>query len=82
MYGNDFVEAIAQRVADIVMQRIEPMLVKECDLVPRQELKDRLHVSDKTLWAWEREGKITRFGTFGRKVYYKMSEIENQLKNN
>lgn len=75
------VESIANRVADIVWQRIEPQLKGgNKTLVTRQEVMDMLKVSDVTLWKWEREGRLVRSGSFGRRVYYDLDEVKQQLK--
>ena len=74
------VERSAQRTADIVCERLGVKLRPDEDLITRQEAEDILKVTETTLWRWERLGIIHRAGTFGRKVYYSMTELKQAMK--
>ena len=73
-------EAFAEKVADIIIERMEWAKPKDEDmLMTRQEVIDSLGISDGTLWRWEKEGIIKRSGTFGKRVYYKKSDVYGAL---
>ena len=79
---DNLVELIANRVADIVWQRIEKSLDNKANdrLMPRKEVMAELDISEATLFRWERTGQLPRAATIGRRVYYNLSDLK-QLKN-
>lgn len=79
---DKLVDLIANRVADIVWQRIEQRLDNKANsrLVSRKEVMAQLDISEATLFRWERTGQLPRAATLGRRVYYNLSDIK-QLKN-
>ena len=73
-------EAMAEKVADIVCRRMEETLQNRNDsLMTRQDVIDSLGITDGTLWRWEKEGILKRAGTFGKRVYYKKSDVYGAL---
>lgn len=73
-------EAMAEKVADIVCRRMEEALQNRNDsLMTRQDVIDSLGITDGTLWRWEKEGILKRSGTFGKRVYYKKSDVYGAL---
>ena len=73
-------EAMAEKVADIVCRRMEEALQNRNDsLMTRQDVIDSLGITDGTLWRWEKEGILKRAGTFGKRVYYKKSDVYGAL---
>ena len=76
------VDIIANRVADIVWQRIEQHLDNKEDsrLISRKEVIQQLGICEATLFRWEKTGQISRAATIGRRVYYNLSDLK-QLKN-
>lgn len=73
-------EAMAEKVADIVCRRMEEALQNRNDsLMTRQDVIDSLGITDGTLWRWEKEGILKRSGTFGKRVYYKKSDVYEAL---
>lgn len=80
--SDTMLDLIATMVAEKVWRKLQPMMqTTDSDLVSRQDLMEKLQVSEATLWKWERQGKLTRYGSFGRRVYYKMSDVEKALAN-
>lgn len=78
---DSIIEAISDRVADKVCERMGDMSQSNDEgLMTRSEVLEYLHITDATLWRWEREGLLTRFGQFGVRVYYKRSDVEKALK--
>lgn len=79
---DKLVELIANRVADIVCERIEQRIENKANdrLTPRKEVMAKLDISEATLLRWERTGQIQRAATLGRRVYYNLSDLK-QLKN-
>lgn len=73
-------EAMAEKVADIVCRRMEEALQNRNDsLMTRQDVIDSLGIANGTLWRWEKEGILKRAGTFGKRVYYKKSDVYGAL---
>lgn len=73
-------EAMAEKVADIVCRRMEEALQNRNDsIMTRQDVIDSLGITDGTLWRWEKEGILKRSGTFGKRVYYKKSDVYEAL---
>lgn len=72
------VDMIANRVADIVLQRLEQRLDKksESHLLSRKEVMRQLNVSEATLFRWEKTGQLPRAATIGRRVYYDLSNYK------
>lgn len=79
---DELVDLIANRVADIVCERIEQRIDNKANnhLVSRKEVMAQLDISEATLFRWERTGQLPRAATIGRRVYYNLSDIK-QLKN-
>jgi len=48
------------------------------EILTRQQVKDMLNISFPTLNKWNRTGELPAY-KIGRKVFYKMSDIENSL---
>ncbi|WP_370390221.1 helix-turn-helix domain-containing protein [uncultured Winogradskyella sp.] len=48
------------------------------ELLTREQTAEVLKISLTTLWNWTKKNKIQSYG-IGNKVYYKKSEIMNQL---
>ena len=82
MQGLDsIIEAISERVADKVCERMGDMSQNNDEnLMTRNEVLEYLHITDATLWRWEREGLLTRAGQFGVRVYYKRSDVDKAMK--
>lgn len=82
MQGLDsIIEAISERVADKVCERMGDMSQNNDEnLMTRNDVLEYLHITDATLWRWEREGLLTRVGQFGVRVYYKRSDVDKALK--
>lgn len=83
MQGFDsIIEAISDRIADKVCERMGGMSQNnDEDLMTRNDVLDYLHITDATLWRWERAGLLTRAGQFGVRVYYKRSDVDKALEN-
>lgn len=83
MQGLDsIIEAISDRVADKVCERIgDKAQSKDDGMMTRDEVLEYLHITDATLWRWERKGLLTRFGQFGTRIYYKRSDVDKALEN-
>lgn len=73
------VDVIAHRVAKIVMEQIVVYLNPKEELVTKKQAMEMLNVSETTLWRWERMGLLSKSGTFGRRVYYKLDDIKRAL---
>ena len=68
---DTMVDTIANRVADIVWQRIEQRLNNKAEHpLTREQLMKQLDISPATLWRWEKQGKIKRAYTIGKRAYY------------
>lgn len=82
MQGLDsLIEAISERVADKVCQRMgETTQAKEDKMMTRQQVMDYLHITDATLWRWGQLGLLVPSGKVGSRVYYKQSDVEKALK--
>lgn len=78
---NTLIDALSEKVAEKVCERMEPMMKgSQADpLLTKKEVMERLHVTEATLWRWEKMGILQRAGTFGTRVYYKLSDVENAL---
>jgi len=44
----------------------------------RKEVKELLKIDLSTLWSWTKRGKLKSYG-IGNRIYYKRSEIEENL---
>lgn len=79
---DKLVDLIANRVADIVCERMEQRIENKANdrLIPRKEVMAELDISEATLFRWERTGQLPRAATIGRRVYYNLSDLK-QLKN-
>ena len=49
-------------------------------LLTPAEVRLALHVSDKTLWRWAREGKLASIRTLGGHRRYSLAQVEALLK--
>lgn len=78
---DKLVDLIANRVADIVCERMEQRIDNKTNdrLIPRKEVMAELDISEATLFRWERTGQLQRAATIGRRVYYNLSDLK-QLK--
>ena len=47
-----------------------------CKLIPKDELVRLLGIDPSTLWRWENEYDYLRPVRFGRKVYYRESDVQ------
>lgn len=70
-------EALARRVREEV-EREAAAREREaaCRLIPREDLIRMLGVDPSTLWRWENEYGYLRPVRFGRKVYYKETDVQ------
>ena len=67
----DFLEVLAKKVADMVLDNIKPILAGNPQKpLTREELMKQLDISPATLWKWERTGQIQRAFTIGKRAYY------------
>lgn len=83
--------AIEKKAYEVLIERISKLKKQLNDLYPNEEgilqkewienaeLSHRLNVSLRTLQSYRERGVIG-FSTIGRKVYYKISEVETLLK--
>jgi len=67
---NDFLEVLAKKVAEMVLDSIKPMLASTQKPLTRDQLMKQLDISAATLWKWEKQGKIQRAFTLGKRAYY------------
>jgi regulator of protease activity HflC (stomatin/prohibitin superfamily) len=81
----DFVELIASRTCQLLLQKIDnkleslkPTVTENEVLLTRDETYKFLQVDSSTLWRWTREGKIKFYG-IGSRRYYKKSELLKSL---
>ena len=76
-------DAMASRVADIIWAKMEPLMAAKGkdDMMSRDEVLEYLHITDATLWRWERNGLLPRFGSIGSHIYYKRSDVDKALEN-
>lgn len=76
------VNMLAIKVADIVCQRMKDEMRKGDDRqMTRQEVIDYLHITDATLWRWNKLGLLVPTGKVGTRVYYKRSDVDKALEN-
>lgn len=81
----DFVELIASRTCQLVLDKIDGKLQnlnqpqnESEDLLTREEACNFLKIDSSTLWRWTKENKIKLYG-IGSRRYYKKSELINSL---
>jgi len=55
------------------------MIMNDIELIPLKEVQKLLHVSNVTLWKWEKQGRIKVVRLSPRKVYVEKSEIERLI---
>ena len=69
--STDFFEVLAEKVAAKVLASIKPMLASpQQPPLTREQLMKQLDISPATLWKWEKQGKIKRAYTIGKRAYY------------
>lgn len=79
---ESFIDAIAERLADKMNERMKQNAPKQVDdLITRKQAVEMLHVTVATLWRWEHMG-IIKAQHLGRRVYYSRSELESAMKEN
>jgi len=78
---SDFAKEIATQAADIVMQRIQPLLKPEEEYIERTKVLEMLNIDSSTLYKWEQQGKLVRHGKIGGKIYYNRSDVERAMTN-
>lgn len=68
---TDFIEVLADKVAAKVLASIKPMLASpQQQPLTREQLLQQLDISPATLWKWEKQGRIKRAFTIGKRAYY------------
>lgn len=79
-----FIEMIAQRVAEIVTDKMLPEMKQYLadDTISEKAAIAMLGCSTATLYRWKAEGKVTPIGKIGDKTYYSRSEIVRKIKSN
>lgn len=51
----------------------------ESEFITRKQFQEKMRIrSSKTIWSWEKEGKLKPH-KFGKFVYYKKSELKEQF---
>lgn len=85
--------AIEKAAYTMMLERISKLKKRVNDLYPNEggvlqeewienaELSHRLNISFRTLQSYRERGVIG-FSTIGRKIYYKLSEVDKLLKTN
>ena len=53
--------------------------MSDIELIPLKEVQKLLHVSNVTLWKWEKQGKIKVVRLSPRKVYVERKEIDRLI---
>lgn len=71
MNAEEFLEAFASHIADIVVERLKE---EDTRLVTAEEAARMLGVSKTTLWRWDNDGTLKSI-RIGRKNYYRLSDI-------
>lgn len=66
-----------QRFAErIIEETTEKAKKTASDLLTKKQVREIFHVNDATIWRWEQEGRLKRWGNAGRKVYYRVSDVQ------
>ncbi|WP_420398682.1 helix-turn-helix domain-containing protein [Flagellimonas sp.] len=75
---NELLDSIRTLVTDAVNE-VKNEEHKLQEHLSTSEAMKFLNCSKTTLWKWEKDGKINKYG-IGRKVYYKRSELIAAIK--
>lgn len=75
-FRESILKPIKVQLADLI-KSLQTQLFKE-EYLSREEVSNMLKVDLSTIHNWSKKGKLTKH-CIGNRVYYKRSEIENQI---
>lgn len=75
-FRESILKPIKVQLADLI-KCLQTQLFKE-EYLSREEVSNMLKVDLSTIHNWSKKGKLTKH-CIGNRVYYKRSEIENQI---